>query len=93
MAPRPPDIVSPVTNTILPQKVTIDDARKAGRSAYDKPTADNIVMLFIDHQIGLMARVRDFSSLAASASSAFRPCCANSSSPSTARRRARPARS
>ncbi|APZ20712.1 isochorismatase family protein [Burkholderia pseudomallei] len=31
---------------------------------YDKPTPENAIVLFIDHQIGLMAGVRDFSSLA-----------------------------
>jgi nicotinamidase-related amidase len=63
MAQRPADIVSPVTNQVLPQKVAAADAGRTGRSVYDKPTADNIVMLFIDHQIGLMAGIRDFASL------------------------------
>jgi nicotinamidase-related amidase len=58
------EIVSPVTNAILPQKTSAADARSQGRVPYDKPTQDNIVMLFIDHQIGLMAGVRDFASLA-----------------------------
>jgi len=31
---------------------------------YDKPTPQNSIVLFIDHQIGLMAGVRDFTSLA-----------------------------
>lgn len=35
-----------------------------GHFAYDKPTSQNTIMLFIDHQIGLMAGIRDFSSLA-----------------------------
>jgi hypothetical protein len=30
----------------------------------DKPTPENPVMLFVDHQVGLMAGVRDFGSLA-----------------------------
>ena len=37
-----------------------EQAREAGRVAYDKPTPDNSIMLFIDHQIGLMASTRDF---------------------------------
>jgi hypothetical protein len=64
MAQRPPDIVSPITNQILAQKVAATEAQRAGRSVYDKPTADNVIMLFIDHQIGLMAGMRDFASLA-----------------------------
>lgn len=64
MAQRPPDVVSPITNQILPQKVAAAEAQRAGRSVYDKPTADNVIMLFIDHQIGLMAGMRDFPSLA-----------------------------
>lgn len=57
---RPADIVSPITDKVLANKVTPQDARKAGRVAYDKPTPHNSIMLFIDHQIGLMASVRDF---------------------------------
>lgn len=48
---RPADIVSPVTDGVLPGK-------------HDKPTPRNSIVLLIDHQIGLMAGVRDFSSLA-----------------------------
>ena len=61
---RPADIVSPITDGVSPLLVAPDDAESAGRFAYDKPTPDNSVILFIDHQIGLMAGVRDFSSLA-----------------------------
>ncbi len=57
---RPADIVSPVADQTLPNKVSPADARKAGRFAYEKPTPQNSIMLFIDHQIGLMASVRDF---------------------------------
>jgi nicotinamidase-related amidase len=60
---RPADIVSPTTNEVLPSKVSPADARAAGRVGYDKPTPQNAVMLFIDHQIGLMVGVRDFPSL------------------------------
>lgn len=58
------DIVSPVTSTVLPLRVSAADARGEGRFGYEKPTAENCVALLIDHQIGLMAGVRDFSSLA-----------------------------
>ena len=61
---RPADIVSPVADKILPNKTSAEDARKMGRAAYDKPTPKNAIVLLIDHQIGLMAGVRDFSSLA-----------------------------
>ncbi len=61
---RPADIVSPVTDSALPNKVSAADARKAGRFGHDKPTSKNSVVLLVDHQIGLMAGVRDFGSLA-----------------------------
>jgi len=57
---RPADIVSPISDKVLANKVTPVDARKAGRVAYEKPTPQNSIMLFIDHQIGLMASTRDF---------------------------------
>jgi nicotinamidase-related amidase len=64
MTARPEDIVSPTNTQILPPQTSIEDARQQGRVPYDKPTPDNTIMLFIDHQIGLMAGVRDFTSLA-----------------------------
>ena len=57
---RPQDTVSAITDKALSNKVTAVDARKAGRAAYEKPTPQNSIMLFIDHQIGLMASTRDF---------------------------------
>jgi len=62
---RPPDVVSPTNDHVLPLKTGLKDAFAAGRVPYDKPTPSNSVMLFIDHQIGLMVGVRDFTSLAA----------------------------
>jgi len=64
MANSAKEIVSPITNKILPPKTPEADARRQGRVPYDKPTPENIIMLFIDHQIGLMTGIRDFSSLA-----------------------------
>ena len=64
MVPNPDEIVSPITDGVLALKTSPVDARAAGRVGYDKPTPDNAVMLFIDHQIGLMVGVRDFGSLA-----------------------------
>lgn len=61
---RPADIVSPVADKALPLTVSAADAKAAGRYAYEKPTPQNSVMLFVDHQIGLMTGVRDFTSLA-----------------------------
>jgi nicotinamidase-related amidase len=61
---RPADITSPTSNRILPLETSRDDVRRAGRVPYEKPTAENAILLFIDHQIGLMAGIRDFASLA-----------------------------
>lgn len=61
---RPADITSPTSNRILPLETSPDDVRRAGRVPYEKPTAENAILLFIDHQIGLMAGIRDFASLA-----------------------------
>jgi nicotinamidase-related amidase len=61
---RPADIVSPITDHIQPPKTSLEEARTLGRMGYDRPTPANAIMLFIDHQIGLMSSVRDFSSLA-----------------------------
>ncbi|KML67580.1 isochorismatase [Pectobacterium peruviense] len=44
----------------MPYKTSPSDARKSGRVAYDKPMPENSIMLFVDHQVGLMASVRDF---------------------------------
>ena len=61
---RPADITSPISNQILPPKTSVEEAQRGGRVPYDKPTSQNAVMLFVDHQIGLMAGIRDFASLA-----------------------------
>jgi nicotinamidase-related amidase len=61
---RPADIVSPIKDGVLALKTKPTDAAKQARFAYEKPTPQNSIMLFVDHQIGLMAGVRDFSSLA-----------------------------
>lgn len=59
------DIFSPITDKILPLQLTEKEARAQGHFAYSKPTIENSIMLFIDHQIGLMAGVRDFRNLSA----------------------------
>ena len=64
MVDHPADIVSPTSDHVLPLKTSTVDAAAAGRVPYDKPTPQNSVMLLIDHQIGLMVGVRDFTSLA-----------------------------
>ena len=61
---RPADVVSPITDAALPNKLPPAEAIAAGRHGHDKPTPDNCIVLLIDHQIGLMAGVRDFTSLA-----------------------------
>lgn len=58
------EIISPITDKALPTKFTPTEAIESGRFGYDKPTAENSIILLIDHQIGLMSGVRDFSSLA-----------------------------
>ncbi len=64
MSTRPSDIVSPIADRALAPRSSVDEARREGRFVYDKPTADNAIVLLVDHQIGLMAGARDFSSLA-----------------------------
>lgn len=61
---RPKDIVTPIDSTYLPNAVSPTAAADAGHFAYSPPTPDNSIILFVDHQIGLMAGVRDFTSLA-----------------------------
>jgi nicotinamidase-related amidase len=61
---RPADIISPTTDSALPNRVSAADARSAGRHGHDKPTANNSIVLLVDHQIGLMAGSRDTTSLA-----------------------------
>jgi nicotinamidase-related amidase len=57
------EITSPITDKILPTLLSQEEAKAKGHFVYDKPTIQNTVMLFIDHQIGLMAGVRDFQNL------------------------------
>lgn len=61
---RPADIVSPITDSALPNRATAAEARAAGRYGHDKPTATNSIVLLVDHQIGLLAGMRDTTSLA-----------------------------
>lgn len=62
---RPADIVSSIKDGALALQSSPEQTRKAGRFVYDKPTPQNSIMLFIDHQIGLMASVRDFKNASA----------------------------
>ncbi len=61
---RAEDIISPITDTIKANKNSPKEAKNLGLFAYDKPTPENTVLLLIDHQVGLMASVRDTSTLA-----------------------------
>lgn len=61
---RPADIVTPIDSAYLDNRVAPADAAAGGGYAYVPPTPSNAIILFIDHQIGLMAGVRDFTSLA-----------------------------
>lgn len=58
------DIVSSTADSVLPNRTSAADARAAGRYGHDKPTPQNSIVLLVDHQVGLMAGVRDFTSLA-----------------------------
>ena len=60
---RPADIITSISSKVLAPITANAEARKLGRYVYDKPTPQNSVMLFIDHQVGLISGVRDFQSL------------------------------
>lgn len=61
---RPADIVTPIDAAYLGHRVAPADAEARSGYAYVPPTPSNTIVLFIDHQIGLMSGVRDFTSLA-----------------------------
>lgn len=56
---RPADVVSPITDGYLANAVSPGDAEAAGDVAYEPPTPENSIILFIDHQIGLVSGIRD----------------------------------
>lgn len=58
------DIISNIKDKPLKYKNSAGEATKQGCFVYDKPTAENTIILLIDHQIGLLAGTRDFASLA-----------------------------
>ncbi|QAY62476.1 isochorismatase family protein [Xylanimonas allomyrinae] len=64
MPDRVTDVVSPITDAPMPDRVPLDQARAAGRFGHSKPTAENAIVLLIDHQIGLLASTRDTSTAA-----------------------------
>lgn len=64
MTDRVADIVSPITDSALPDKVSRAEAQAAGRYGHSAPTVENSIVLLIDHQIGLLAGTRDTSSAA-----------------------------
>lgn len=59
-----PEVVTPIDVGVSAPNTPAAEAEAAGRFVYDKPTPENSIMLFIDHQVGLMSGVRDFTSLA-----------------------------
>ena len=59
----PADIVSPITDSVLPTRVSYADGAAAGRKPYDKPTPQNSILLLVDHQMGLMMGMRDTQSM------------------------------
>lgn len=64
IANRAPDIVSSIEDQALLTRVTAEEARRAGRYGYEKPTPANSIVLLVDHQVGLMVGMRDTLSLA-----------------------------
>ena len=58
------EIISPITSSALPNRLSPAQARSEGRYGHDKPTVSNSIVLLVDHQIGLLAGMRDTSSLA-----------------------------
>ena len=60
---RPADIVTSISSKVLAPVTSNQQAQKLGRYVYDKPTPQNSVMLFVDHQVGLISGVHDFQSL------------------------------
>ena len=59
-----PEVVTPIAVGVTGPNTPAAEAQAADRFVYDKPTPENSIMLFIDHQVGLMSGVRDFTSLA-----------------------------
>ncbi len=53
------DIFSPTTSAVLPTRVSYEDAKRAGRRGYNKPTPQNSIVMLVDHQMGLMLGMRD----------------------------------
>ena len=52
------EIISGLSDQVLPNTLSAAEAKEKGFKPYDKPTADNSIMLFIDNQIGLLSSVR-----------------------------------
>lgn len=56
---RPEDIISSRSNEVPRTKAPAEEARRAERFVYDKPTIDNTIVVFVDHQLGLSASLRE----------------------------------
>lgn len=63
---RPADVFSPTDVLVEPNRVSLENARSAGRRGYEKPTPQNSLVLLVDHQMGLMLGMRDTPSLGSS---------------------------
>ncbi len=59
-----PDVITPTDAPVLPPVTAPEEAEEEGRYVYDRPTPQNSVLLLVDHQVGLMSGVQDFTSLA-----------------------------
>lgn len=52
------EIISDLNSTALSDRLSENDAKKQGNYVHSKPTAENSIILLIDHQIGLLSSVR-----------------------------------
>lgn len=48
------EIISPITDQALPDKLSAEEAARQGYFVHSQPTPENSILLLIDHQIGLI---------------------------------------
>lgn len=52
------EIISPITDQALPDKLSAEEAARQGHFVHSQPTPENSILLLIDHQIGLIESTR-----------------------------------
>jgi nicotinamidase-related amidase len=52
------EIISPITDQALPDKLSAEEAARQGYFVHSQPTPENSILLLIDHQIGLIESTR-----------------------------------